>query len=138
MNHGFHIFEGMEGQYAPQNGSWLKKSKNSCDSSVHRPGTYIPIVYCRLLSYLCRRNFKLFPGQNCWLCWCQYEVSTKKGRFSLPKSIMTHPGTNVGLILLDSMFCTHLRHIKTILFLSIKKIGCFERMGIKKMSVSFN
>ena len=51
---------------------------------------------------------------------------------------MTQPGTNVGLISLDSMFCTHLRHIKTILFLSMKKIDKFEGMGITKVSVSFN
>ena len=32
----------------------------------------------------------------------------------------------------------HLRHQKARLLLSIKKIGWFEGMGIKKVSVSFN
>jgi len=58
--------------------------------------------------------------------------------FSLPKYIMTYPGTKMEFISLNSMFGIHLRHIKNRLFLSIKKIGWFEGMGIKKVSVSFN
>ena len=51
---------------------------------------------------------------------------------------MTYPGTKMEFISLNSMFGIHLRHIKNRLFLSIKKIGWFEGMGIKKVSVSFN
>ena len=54
------------------------------------------------------------------------------------QSMMTYPGEQIVVISIQFMFFNNARHIKARKLLSIKKIGWFDDMGIKTMSVKFN